>query len=83
MNPKKNGFKCVIKFKNVWFRYPTRPDTWVLKNFNLTIDDEETVALVGESGCGKSTIVQLIYRFYDPQFGSISINGVDIQKYSI
>ena len=54
-----------IEFKDVWFRYPTRKEDWVLKGLNLIIRPRETVALVGESGCGKSTLVSLIMRFYD------------------
>ena len=53
------------EFKNVWFRYPSRKDEWVLKGMNITINPEEQVALVGESGCGKSTFVNLLMRFYD------------------
>ena len=50
-------FRGDIEFKNVWFRYPTRKTDWVLRNLNLKIKKNETVALVGESGCGKSTVV--------------------------
>lgn len=55
-----------IEFKDVWFRYPTRKDDFVLKGLTLTINPNESVALVGESGCGKSTFVNLMMRFYDP-----------------
>lgn len=58
-----------IEFNNVWFRYPTRKNDWVLKGLNLKIKPNETVALVGESGCGKSTLVSLLMRFYDTDFG--------------
>ncbi|CAI2362505.1 unnamed protein product [Moneuplotes crassus] len=78
-----NTFIGTIEFQNVWFRYPTRPDNWVLKDFSLTIDPREHVALVGESGSGKSTIVQLLLRFYEPHFGQILINGVDIKHYNL
>lgn len=67
----------------MWFRYPTRPDLWILKDFSLKIRPKEHVALVGESGSGKSTIVQLLYRFYEPHFGTILIDGVDIKHYNI
>jgi ATP-binding cassette subfamily B (MDR/TAP) protein 1 len=60
-----DSFKGEIEFRNVWFRYPARKSDWVLKGLNLTIRPYETVALVGESGCGKSTIVSLVLRFYD------------------
>lgn len=59
------NFTGEIEFQNVWFRYPSRKTDWILKGLNLKIRPNETVALVGESGCGKSTIVQLILRFYD------------------
>jgi ATP-binding cassette subfamily B (MDR/TAP) protein 1 len=57
--------KGKIEFRNVWFRYPTRKNDFVLKGLNLTIQPGESVALVGESGCGKSTFVNLLMRFYD------------------
>lgn len=60
-----------IEFKNVWFRYPTRPEEFVLRGLDLVINPRESVALVGESGCGKSTFVNLMMRFYDPCHGSI------------
>jgi len=78
-----NTFNGNIEFKNIWFRYPTRPDSWILKDLNLTINPKEQVALVGESGSGKSTIVQLLLRFYEPHFGQILINGVDIKDYNV
>lgn len=63
-----------IHFKNVMFNYPSRSDVPVLQGINLTIKKGETVALVGSSGCGKSTCVQLIQRFYDPMSGSVSLS---------
>lgn len=72
-----------IEFHNVWFRYPTRKNDWVLKGLNLKIKPNETVALVGESGCGKSTLVSLIMRFYDADYGQITIDGIDIKKYNL
>lgn len=53
------------------FVYPTRPDTKILNKLNLTINQGQTVALVGSSGCGKSTTVQLTERFYDPVDGDV------------
>ena len=67
-----------IEFKNIVFRYPTRPDVPVLKGISLTVSPGETVALVGASGSGKSTIVALLERFYDPVEGTITIGGRDI-----
>jgi ATP-binding cassette subfamily B (MDR/TAP) protein 1 len=64
-----SSFKGEIEFRNVWFRYPTRKNDWILKGLNLKIMQNETVALVGESGCGKSTIVSLILRFYEVNDG--------------
>lgn len=61
-----------IQFTNVSFNYPSRSDVNVLDNINLTIKKGETVALVGSSGCGKSTCIQLIQRFYDPLMGVVS-----------
>lgn len=57
--------KGKIEFKNVWFRYPTRKEDFVMKGLSITVNPNEHVALVGESGCGKSTFVNLLMRFYD------------------
>ncbi|MEQ8742614.1 ABC transporter transmembrane domain-containing protein [Parasphingorhabdus sp.] len=65
-----------IAFDNVSFSYPTRLDTQALANFSLTVSPGETVAVVGPSGAGKSTLFQLAQRFYDPQSGSVRIDGV-------
>ena len=67
-----------IEFKNVWFKYPTSCKDWILKDFSLTIKKGTSIGLVGESGCGKSTITLLLLRFYDPQKGEILIGGVSI-----
>uniref|UniRef100_A0AAY4AHF9 ATP-binding cassette, sub-family B (MDR/TAP), member 4 n=1 Tax=Denticeps clupeoides TaxID=299321 RepID=A0AAY4AHF9_9TELE len=72
-----------IEFKNVLFRYPSRPDVPVLKGLNLKICTGQTIALVGSSGCGKSTTVQLLQRFYDPQEGTVSIDGHDIRTLNV
>jgi ATP-binding cassette, subfamily B, bacterial len=69
-----------IRFHKVNFNYSSRPDALALDNFNLQIAAGETIAFVGPSGAGKSTIFQLLLRFYDPQSGSITINGVEINR---
>ncbi|WP_255573876.1 ABC transporter transmembrane domain-containing protein [Erythrobacter sp. SCSIO 43205] len=69
-----------LSFRNVTFRYPARPDTPALKNFSLEIEPGETVAIVGPSGAGKSTLFQLVERFYDPQEGTIRLDGVPLPK---
>jgi ATP-binding cassette subfamily B protein len=67
-----------LSFRNVTFRYPARPETAALRDFTLEIEPGETVAIVGPSGAGKSTIFQLVERFYDPQGGTIRIDGVPL-----
>ncbi|EFC47599.1 abc transporter B family protein [Naegleria gruberi] len=69
-----------IEFRNVKFSYPSRPDVKVLEDFSLNIEVGQSIALVGPSGSGKSTIVGLLERFYDPQEGSVLIDGVDIKE---
>lgn len=80
---KMGGLSGKIEFKNVWFRYPTRKADWVLRGLNLTIKPFERVALVGESGCGKSTFVSLLMRFYDVDVGEILIDDVNIKDYNL
>lgn len=65
------------------FSYPTRPTTRVLEEFNLNILHCKRVALVGASGCGKSTVIQLLERFYNPNSGSICIDGRNIKTFEI
>lgn len=72
-----------VEFKNVAFNYPSRADLEVLKNISLKINAGEKIALVGYSGAGKSTIVQLLLRFYDALSGEILVDGKDIKSYNI
>ncbi|MDR1667435.1 MAG: ATP-binding cassette domain-containing protein [Bacteroidales bacterium] len=74
-----SGFKTSIEFRDVSFRYASEP---VLEHINLTIPKGKTCALVGHSGAGKSTMADLIPRFYDVTSGSICIDGIDIRQYS-
>jgi len=67
-----------LEFRNVEFRYPTRPDAPALHDFSLAIAPRETVAIVGPSGAGKSTLFQLAERFYDPQGGQILLDGIPL-----
>ena len=69
-----------IDFERVSFRYPSRPDTPALDDFNLRVAPGETVALVGPSGAGKSTVFQLLLRFYDPEGGVIRIDGLPLTE---
>jgi ATP-binding cassette subfamily B protein len=69
-----------LRFDGVTFHYPTRPDAAALHDFTLTVRPGETVALVGPSGAGKSTVFALLLRFYDPQSGSIRIDGIDLRE---
>jgi ATP-binding cassette subfamily B protein len=71
--------KGAIQFDAVEFRYPTRPETPALTNFSLEVAPGETVALVGPSGAGKTTVFQLLLRFYDPQQGAIRMDGIDLR----
>src|ERR1700752_1588047 len=72
-----------IKFDNVTFRYPTRPDTNALQNVNLEIMPGQTVALVGRSGAGKTTFANMLLRLHEPNEGRILIDGYDLRRVSI
>lgn len=72
-----DSFNGEIEFKNVWFNYI--PNEWVLKNVSFKLNKDETIALVGPTGSGKSTILKLIVRDYEVQKGNIYIDGIDIR----
>uniref|UniRef100_A0A4X2M929 P-type phospholipid transporter n=1 Tax=Vombatus ursinus TaxID=29139 RepID=A0A4X2M929_VOMUR len=72
-----------LEFKNVHFTYPSRQEVKILKGLNLKVNSGQTVALVGNSGCGKSTTVQLIQRLYDPTEGVVTIDGQDIRTLNV
>lgn len=74
--------KGEIRFVDVSFAYPTRSEQIVLKDFNLTLKPGQTVALVGSSGSGKSTVASLLERFYEPTKGDIYIDGVNLKEIS-
>jgi ATP-binding cassette subfamily B protein len=74
--------EITVKFQDVNFSYPSRKDFEVLKSFNLEIKPHEKIGIVGSSGSGKSTILQLLLRFYDVDSGMISLNGIDMRALS-
>ncbi|KAI8391124.1 P-loop containing nucleoside triphosphate hydrolase protein [Radiomyces spectabilis] len=78
-----DSLKGEIEFRNVEFKYPTRPDVPILKNLSLKVSPGMTVAFVGPSGSGKSTSVQLIQRFYDPLAGQVLLDGRDLKTLNV
>ena len=78
-----NNFSGKIEFNNVSFYYPINPSYYVLKNISLTIEPGDKIAIIGESGCGKSTFTQLIERFYDVSEGEILIDGNNIKNHNL
>ncbi|XP_051122621.1 putative multidrug resistance protein [Andrographis paniculata] len=79
----RKGLKGKIEINGVHFSYPTRPEQMILQGLNLNIEPGMTMAIVGQSGSGKSTIIALIERFYDPIRGSVLIDGRDIRSYNL
>ncbi len=75
--------KGLVEFRNVSFAYPDAGDELVLNNINLTVHPGETVGILGATGCGKSTLVNLIPRFYDVTQGSVLVDGVDVREYDL
>jgi ATP-binding cassette subfamily B protein len=84
-NKKSEGisFQGIIQFENVEFQYPSRPEVKVLNGINFSVQAGRKVALVGSSGAGKSTIMQLLLRFYEVSGGFIKIDNQEIQKYNL
>ncbi|XP_067869087.1 ATP-binding cassette, sub-family B (MDR/TAP), member 4 isoform X2 [Heterodontus francisci] len=80
---KPNQIKGDVEFINVHFKYPSRPDVQILKGLHLKLKSGQTIALVGSSGCGKSTTIQLLQRFYDPEDGMIMLDGQDIRSLNV
>ncbi|VDM75530.1 unnamed protein product, partial [Strongylus vulgaris] len=80
---KPSNLKGKISVSNLKFTYPSRPDVPILKGVSFEANPGQTIALVGSSGCGKSTIIQLLLRYYDPADGKITIDGVEIDKINI
>ncbi|NWV58764.1 ABCBB protein, partial [Malurus elegans] len=78
-----DDFKGSIEFLNCKFTYPSRPDIQVLKGLSISVNPGQTLAFVGSSGCGKSTSVQLLERFYDPEKGSVLIDGHDSKNINV
>lgn len=72
-----------IEFKNINFNYPSRKDVTILQGMSLKVPHGKTIALVGASGCGKSTTIQLLQRFYDPDSGEVTLDGHDIRSLNV
>ncbi|KAG7335905.1 hypothetical protein KOW79_000598 [Hemibagrus wyckioides] len=80
---KPDSVKGEIEFKNIHFSYPSRKDVKILQGVNLKVPKGKTIALVGASGCGKSTTIQLLQRFYDPDQGEVTLDGRDIRTLNV
>ncbi|KAI6697647.1 hypothetical protein NL676_017766 [Syzygium grande] len=72
-----------IELRDVYFSYPARPDEQIFNGFSLSIPSSTTAALVGQSGSGKSTVISLIERFYDPQAGEVLIDGINLKEFQL
>uniref|UniRef100_A0A672KIK7 Multidrug resistance protein 1-like n=1 Tax=Sinocyclocheilus grahami TaxID=75366 RepID=A0A672KIK7_SINGR len=80
---KPDHVKGDIEFKNIHFSYPSRKNVKILQEMNLKVPHGKTIALVGASGCGKSTIIQLLQRFYDADSGEVTLDGRDIRTLNV
>lgn len=78
--PKMDGS---LGMRNVYFRYPNRPERRVLNGLSLNVETGQYIGLVGASGCGKSTIISLLERFFDPEAGEILVDGKDISMLNV
>ncbi|MFC0178519.1 ABC transporter transmembrane domain-containing protein [Thorsellia kenyensis] len=83
VDAKKNSDTLAIEFNQVSFAYPIYPDKIILNSIDLSIKKGETIAIVGQSGAGKSSLFHLLLRFYDPTKGTICLNGMDIKQLSL
>ena len=83
LKPSMEKITATVSLENIDFTYPARPDHQVLNKVSFEAQEGQTVALCGQSGCGKSTCVQLIQRFYDPQGGAVKIGGYDIRELNV
>jgi len=72
-----------IEFRNVYFKYYKNNEKWVLENINLILNPGETVGIIGSTGCGKSSLVQLIPRLYDADMGEVLVDDVNVKDYSL
>lgn len=72
-----------LRFEDIHFRYPSRPDVEILKGLTVDVEPGQTVAFVGASGCGKSTVIQLMQRFYDPEQGNVKLDGRDLKTLNV
>ncbi|XP_017865605.1 PREDICTED: multidrug resistance protein homolog 49 [Drosophila arizonae] len=80
---KPEGITGRLRFEDIHFRYPSRPDVEILKGLTVDVEPGQTVAFVGASGCGKSTVIQLMQRFYDPEQGQVLLDGRDLRSLNV